>query len=88
LKFFARLFGSLIETIISILKHHIDKQFDSFSSEISSDILSIIRRAYAYQFFEHLDESFELPDEEIYPLSNEKLVSLHAEFLKLFNCLI
>ncbi len=107
MKFFARLFGSLIESIVLILKYHIDKQlkiftleqFDNiisnrmtyFSGETSSDILSIIRQAYAYRLLEYpnvFDENSTIPDEKIYPLSIEKLVSLHDEFMKLLNCLI
>lgn len=102
MKFFARLFGSLIEEIVFMLKYHIDKQlkyftleeFDCLISFSGNDILSIIRRAYAYRLLEHpniFNEnsiSMEITDEEIYPLSIEKLVSLHDEFMKLLNCLI
>jgi hypothetical protein len=57
-------------------------------------MLSVVRRAYAYRLFEHLNVFDEIPmffeviDEKIYPLVMEKLVSLHDEFVKLLNCLI
>lgn len=59
---------------------------------ISKDVLSVIVRAYAYQSIKHLnlaDEMlilFEPMDYHIYPLSMEKLKSLHNEFVKLLDC--
>jgi len=61
---------------------------------ISNDILSLIRRAYTYRLFEHLNIFDEIPiffeviDEKIYPLELDKLVLLHDEFVKLLNCFI
>ncbi|CAF1252037.1 unnamed protein product [Rotaria sordida] len=108
MKFFAKLFGSYIEAIVYILKYHIDKQMKSFTLEqfnfnqsfyfhetsylISNDILSFVRRAYAYRSIEQfntVDEIlmlFEPTDDNINPLLIDNLVSLHDEFVKLLNC--
>ncbi|CAF3689802.1 unnamed protein product [Rotaria socialis] len=108
LKFFAKLVGSYIEAIVTILKYHIDKQLKFFTLEqfnfnqtfyfsetvsfISNDILSFIRRAYAYQSIENINKAeevlivFDPIDDDIYPLLKDNLVPLHNEFVKLLNC--
>ncbi|UJR28198.1 hypothetical protein I4U23_009449 [Adineta vaga] len=108
LTFFVKLIGPIIEAIVHILTFHIENQLKTFTIEEFkypdqlhfgetsnlnlTEILSYIRRAYAYQLSEHLNIFDETPiffqpmDDKLYPLSLDNLVLVHDDFVKLLNC--
>lgn len=64
---------------------------DGTSNYITDQTLSAIRRAYLFRLMDYANQFDEIPmdmEEKIYPLSMEKLLSLHDEFLQLLTCLI
>lgn len=93
MKFFAKLFAPYIEAIIYVLKYHLEKQLMTFTLDgfnfqqkfhyqetsylITNQILELIQRAYV----------FDTDSQVIDPLSTDKLVILHDEFVRLFDCL-
>ena len=67
---------------------------DGTSNYMTDQTLSAIRRAYLFRSMDFANQFDEIPmhievkEEEIYPLSMEKLLSLHDEFVQLLTCLI